>query len=146
MNNENIVQKLWNLCHILRGDGIIYHKYISELTYIIFLKVAEETRVEELLTEGCRWHDLVNYDGDNLLGFYQEMLTHLGVHANNKIVQEIYAFPTTVFSHSENLKAVIDGVAKLDWHSITEDNIGQIYEGLLAKNSDEARSGAGLNF
>jgi len=67
MNNENIVQKLWNLCNILRGDGISYHEYISELTYLLFLKIAEETATEDLLPPGYRWKDLVSYKGDKLL-------------------------------------------------------------------------------
>lgn len=146
MNNDNIVQKVWNLCHILRGDGISYHEYISELTYLLFLKIAEETETENLLPVGYRWRDLVNYDSDNLLIFYQEMLTHLGGYAKTEAVREIYAFPTTVFSHSENLRAVIDGIAKIDWHSVTDDGIGEIYEGLLAKESEDLRSGAGQYF
>jgi len=113
MNNENIVQKVWNLCNILRGDGISYHEYISELTYLLFLKIAEETETEDLLPLGYRWKDLVGYKGDKLLLYYQEMLTHLGGEAADTI-KEIYAFPTTVFNHSENLKAVIDGINKID--------------------------------
>lgn len=146
MNNDNIVQRVWNLCNILRGDGISYHEYISELTYLLFLKIAEESRTENLLPKEHRWRDLVNYEGDNLLVYYQEMLTHLGGHAKSKAVREIYAFPTTVFSHSENLKAVIDGISVIDWHSVSDDGIGLIYEGLLAKNSEDSRSGAGQYF
>ena len=146
MNSESIVQKIWDLCHVLRGDGVSYHEYISELTYLLFLKIAEENKTENLIPDGRRWSDLVAYKGDNLLDFYREMLTYLGAHASSEAVRKIYAFPTTVFSHSENLKAVIDGIAKLDWHSITFDGMGGIYEGLLAKNSQDARSGAGQYF
>jgi len=146
MNSDNIVQKIWNLCNVLRGDGISYREYISELTYLLFLKIAEETKTENLLPKGYRWGNLVSYDGENLLGFYQEMLTHLGAEAKSDVVRQIYAFPTTVFSHSENLKVVIDGINKIDWHSLSEDAIGNIYEGLLSKNSEDARSGAGQYF
>jgi len=146
LKSENIVQKIWNLFHTLRGDGISYHEYISELTYLLFLKIAEENGTESLLPEHCRWHKLVNYDGTDLLTEYRDMLTFLGGHADNNIVKKIYAFPTTVFSHSENLKAVIDGINKLDWHSVQQDGMGDIYEGLLAKNSQDARSGAGQYF
>jgi len=143
---DNIVQRVWALCHILRGDGVSYHQYISELTYLLFLKIAEETGAESLLPVGYRWQDLVGYRGQGLLPFYQEMLTHLGGHAASKVVRELYAFPTTVFSHSENLRAVIDGIAKIDWHAVSKDRIGDIYEGLLAKNSQDLRSGAGQYF
>jgi type I restriction enzyme M protein len=81
-----------------------------------------------------------------LLFHYQEMLTHLGGTGATKVVREIYAFPTTIFNHSENLKAVIDGINKIDWHSVSDDGFGQIYEGLLAKNSEDSRSGAGQYF
>lgn len=123
-----------------------YHEYISELTYLLFLKIAEENQTESFLPKGKRWKDLVEYKGGDLLNYYREMLTYLGGHAPNEEVRKIYAFPTTVFSHSENLKAVVDGIAKLDWHSVTMDGMGDIYEGLLAKNSQDARSGAGQYF
>lgn len=146
MNTESAVSKIWRLCHVLRGDGVSYHEYISELTYLLFLKIAEETRAEEFLPEGNRWRNLRDYKGDSLLNFYREMLTFLGGHSTSEVVRNIYAFPTTVFAHSENLRAVIDGIDKLDWYSITMDRMGDIYEGLLSKNSQDARSGAGQYF
>lgn len=146
MSSTNVIQKIWNLCNILRGDGISYHQYISELTYLLFLKIAEETKTEHLLPEGYRWRDLVKRKEGDVLSFYREMLTYLGGHAEKKEVREIYAFPTTVFSHSENLTAVIKGITEIDWHSITSDSMGDLYEGLLAKNSQDARSGAGQYF
>ena len=142
----DVVRRIWSLCHILRGDGVSYHEYISELTYLLFLKIAEETKTEASLPDGCRWRDLVAYDGPDLLTFYRDMLTFLGGHADSLIVQEIYAFPTTVFCHSENLRAVINGISRLDWHSIDCDGMGNIYEGLLARNAQDARSGAGQYF
>ena len=145
MNTTNTVQKIWDLCNVLRGDGISYTEYISELTYLLFLKIAKENGTEDLLPSGYRWNDLVSHNGDNLLLYYQEMLTHLGGEASI-IVREIYKFPTTVFSHSENLKVVVDGIDKLDWHSLSVDGIGDIYEGLLSKNSEDSRSGAGQYF
>ena len=144
--SSELVRRIWNLCHVLRGDGVSYHEYISELTYLLFLKIAEETGLESALPEGCRWRDLLAYEGPNRLTFYRDMLTYLGGHASSPIVKEIYAFPTTVFSHSENLTAVIAGIAKLDWHSVSADGMGDIYEGLLARNSQDARSGAGQYF
>lgn len=146
MDDKALIHKIWNLCHILRGDGISYHEYISELTYLLFLKLAEETGTEALLPEDCRWSSLLTKRGDELLVSYRDILTKLGGHAPDKMVREIYEFPTTVFSHGENLWAVIDGINKLDWHSITRDRMGVIYEGLLAKNSQDSRSGAGQYF
>ncbi|PRD40520.1 SAM-dependent methyltransferase [Phyllobacterium phragmitis] len=146
MKNENIVQKIWSLCHILRGDGISYHQYVSELTYLLFLKIAEENGTERLLPSGSRWKDLLGHPLDGLLGFYQEMLTHLGTSAESETIRAIYAFPTTVFSHDENLRAVVDGIAKIDWNDLSGDRFGHIYEGLIEKSSQDVRSGAGQYF
>ncbi|WP_247715947.1 type I restriction-modification system subunit M N-terminal domain-containing protein [Morganella morganii] len=114
MKQENIIQKIWGLCNILRGDGITYYQYVSELSYLLFLKIAQENGTEKLLPEGFRWADLAAHHEDGLLGFYQEMLTHLGASVENDVIKAIYAFPTTVFSHSENLKAVIDGISRIE--------------------------------
>lgn len=146
MKNENIVQKIWALCHILRGDGISYHQYVSELTYLLFLKIAEENGVEHLLPRNYRWRDLVRHPREGLLGYYQEMLTHLGTSADSEVIRAIYAFPTTVFSHSENLHAVVDGIAKIGWNDVSGDRFGEIYEGLIEKSSQDVRSGAGQYF
>jgi type I restriction enzyme M protein len=143
---NDIVQKIWNLCHILRGDGVSYHQYISELTYLLLLKIAETNETDQLIPAGYRWTDLVNYSGDDLLTHYRDILTLLGGHAEDRRVREIYAFPTTVFSHSENLRAVIEDVNRLDWLSISSNMMGDIYGGLIAKNSQDSRSGAGQYF
>lgn len=144
--SDAFVARLWALCNVLRGDGISYNQYISELTYLLFLKLARETGSETLLPEGYRWSDLVDYSGENLIGYYQELLTHLGATASTELVRYIYSFPTTVFSHSENLAAVIQGIDALNWHLLDADAIGIVYEGLLAKNSEDSRSGAGQYF
>ena len=146
MKQENIIQKIWSLCNILRGDGITYYQYVSELSYLLFLKIAQENGSEELIPNGFRWADLESHKEDGLLGFYQEMLTHLGASAENEVVKAIYAFPTTVFSHSENLKAVIDGISKIDWHQVGEDGFGELYSGLIDKSAQDTRSGAGQYF
>jgi len=146
MKQETIVQKIWNLCNILRGDGITYYQYVSELSYLLFLKIAQENGSEKLIPEGYRWADLESHSEEGLLGFYQEMLTHLGANAENEVIREIYAFPTTVFSHSENLKAVIDGISKIEWHQVGKDRFGDLYSGLIDKSAQDTRSGAGQYF
>jgi len=146
MSISSTVQKIWGMCNILRGDGIGYNEYMSELTYLLFLKIAKETGTEIDLPEGRRWDDLVAFPESGLLSNYKIMLTHLGEEAPDDRVKEIYRFPTTVFNHDENLKAVIDKIDKLDWHSIKNDAFGDIYEGLLAKNSQDSRAGAGQYF
>lgn len=146
MKQNNIVQKIWSLCNILRGDGVTYYQYVSELSYLLFLKIAQENGSEALIPEGFRWSNLESHREEGLLGFYQEMLTHLGAAADNEVVREIYAFPTTVFSHSENLKAVITGISKIQWHKIGQDGFGDLYSGLIEKSAQDTRSGAGQYF
>lgn len=63
MTNAEIVSKLWNLCNVLRDDGITYHQYVTELTYILFLKMAKETGAEKNIPEGYRWDALRTRDG-----------------------------------------------------------------------------------
>ena len=143
---SDIVQKLWSLSSVLRDDGMVYHQYMTELTYLLFLKIAVETGAEEALPEGYRWRDLVQADGEGQLGFYRKMLTHLGEDAPNPQVRQIFAFPTTVFTHAQNLRIVVDRINGLEWYSTQRDDFGDIYEGLLEKNAVEAKSGAGQYF
>ena len=146
MTRDSFVQEIWNLCHILRDDGITYYQYVSELSYLLFLKFAQENHSESLIPVGHRWVDLETRDVHGLLGFYQQMLTRLGATAENDVVRAVYAFPTTSFSHSENLQAVIRGIAKLQWHKVGHDRFGEIYTGLIDKSAKDARSGAGQYF
>lgn len=131
---------------MLRDDGIVYHKYLSELTYLLFLKIAEETGTEDDLPAGCRWRDLRLHSGPGMVGFYRIMLTQLGEDVSNDQVRRIFAFPTTVFSHDENLLKVFRALDELDWHSVGSDQFGELYEYLLERASTEVRAGAGQYF
>lgn len=146
MSNGDIVQKLWSLSSVLRDDGMVYHQYMSELTYLLFLKLAKETGAEESLPDGYRWGDLLRQAPGEKLSFYRKMLTHLGEDAPNPDVRRIFAFPTTVFNHEENLRIVVDRIDSLAWYSSNRDDFGDIYEGLLEKNAVEAKAGAGQYF
>lgn len=66
MTNQEIVSKLWNLCNILRDDGITYHQYVTELTYILFLKMAKETKTEDSIPAEYRWDKLTGHSGIEL--------------------------------------------------------------------------------
>lgn len=85
MNTQEIVAKLWNLCNVLRDDGITYHQYVTELTYILFLKMAKETGSEENIPEGYRWDDLLARKGLELKSFYKELLDYLGEQCTGRI-------------------------------------------------------------
>lgn len=145
-SNNDIVQKLWSLSSVLRDDGMVYHQYMTELTYLLFLKMAAETGTDDALPAGYRWSDLVAQRGEEQLGFYRKMLTYLGEDAPSDVVRQIFAFPTTVFKHAANLRIVVDRIDGLEWYSAGRDDFGDIYEGLLEKNAVESKSGAGQYF
>lgn len=145
MNTQEIVSKLWNLCNVLRDDGITYHQYVTELTYILFLKMAKETGAEGKLPEKYRWDDLKSKSGIELKTFYKELLNHLGEETTG-IVQQIYQGSATNIDEPKNLEKIITTIDGLDWYSAKEEGLGNLYEGLLEKNASEKKSGAGQYF
>ncbi|UJR78527.1 N-6 DNA methylase [Sandaracinus amylolyticus] len=145
MNTTDIVQKLWNLCHVLRDDGITYHQYVTELTWLLFLKMAQETQRESQLPKGYRWADLEQKDGLPLLTFYRQLLLHLGTQGSPR-VQAIFANASTSLKEPRNLKKLVDSIDDLDWYSAKTEGLGEMYEGLLEKNASEKKSGAGQYF
>ena len=140
MNTQEIVAKLWNLCNVLRDDGITYHQYVTELTYILFLKMAKETGSEENIPEGYRWDDLLARKGLELKSFYKELLDYLGEQCTGRI-QEIYKGAATNIDEPKNLEKIIRTIDELDWFSAKEEGLGNLYEGLLEKNANEKKSG-----
>lgn len=145
MNNQEIVSKLWNLCNVLRDDGITYHQYVTELTYILFLKLAKETGTETSIKDGFRWDNLVSKNGIELKKFYKELLNELGDNSTGK-VREIYADSASNIDEPKNLEKIITSIDALDWYTAKEEGLGNLYEGLLEKNANEKKSGAGQYF
>jgi type I restriction enzyme M protein len=141
----DIVSKLWNLCNILRGDGVTYHQYVTELTFLLFLKMAKETGTEDQLPRGYRWGDLETKTAPERLEFYKVLLIHLGSHGS-KLVQEIFANASTVIKKPATLSQLVSEIDKLDWYSARREGLGDLYEGLLEKNASEKKSGAGQYF
>ena len=142
---RDIVAKLWNLCHVLRDDGITYQDYVSELTWLLFLKMAQETGQEQQLPEGYRWADLEEKTGVELLNFYKRLLLHLGTETGGR-VQQIFADASTSLRQPRNLRKLVQDIDALDWYSAREEGLGDLYEGLLEKNASEKKSGAGQYF
>lgn len=142
----DIVQKLWNLCHALRDDGISYLQYTTELTYLLFLKMAQETETEGKLPEGYRWVNLTGKEGVDQLKFYRELLLQLGSQEAKPLVQAIYANAQTALKQPRVLNKLITSIDELDWYSAKEEGLGDLYEGLLEKNATEKKSGAGQYF
>ena len=145
MTTQEIVAKLWNLCNVLRDDGITYHQYVTELTYILFLKMAKETGTESRIPEACRWDVLTSKSGIELKKFYKELLNHLGENCTGR-VREIYQGAATNIDEPKNLEKIITTIDGLDWYSAREEGLGNLYEGLLEKNANEKKSGAGQYF
>ena len=145
MNTQEIVSKLWNLCNVLRDDGITYHQYVTELTYILFLKMAKETGAESQIPEAYRWDELTKRSGIELKKFYKDLLAHLGENCTGR-VREIYQGSATNIDEPKNLEKIITAIDGLDWYSAREEGLGNLYEGLLEKNANEQKSGAGQYF
>ena len=189
MNANDIVGKLWRLCTILRKDGITYQQYVTELTYLLFLKMMKELNKEEEvkndrkfvnIPRGMRWEDLVAANGIDQLQLYREMLTALGnprsrVDKKGKLldlpskdddseeghkrrtayekadplprtVQAIFNSSATFLREPANLRELVDQIDKLHWFSEERDQFGDLYEGLLQKNAEETKRGAGQYF
>lgn len=145
MTTQEIVSKLWNLCNVLRDDGITYHQYVTELTYILFLKMAKETETEDQIPAEYRWDELTKRSGIELKKFYKELLSYLGDNCTGRI-REIYQGSATNIDEPKNLEKIITSIDGLDWYSAKEEGLGNLYEGLLEKNANEKKSGAGQYF
>lgn len=109
MTNRDIVQKLWGLCNVLRDDGITYHQYVNELTYLLFLKMAQEIGSERDIPKGFRWNDLARHDREAQFDFYRRLLVVLGT-AEDPIIRTIFANPTSLLRHAESLSTLVSKI------------------------------------
>jgi type I restriction enzyme M protein len=142
---HDIVAKLWNLCNILKDDGVTYHQYVTELTYLLFLKMAKETGTEDQIPVGYRWDDLESKAAPDRMEFYRLLLIHLGG-GGSRLVQEIFANASSFIRKATTLSTLVTEIEKLDWYSARQEGLGDLYEGLLEKNANEKKSGAGQYF
>lgn len=126
-------------------DGITYHQYVTELTYILFLKMTKETGTDGQIPEQYRWDELMKKKGVDLKRFYKELLNHLGENCTGR-VREIYLGASSNIDEPKNLEKIITSIDALDWYSAKEEGLGNLYEGLLEKNANEKKSGAGQYF
>lgn len=141
----DIVAKLWNLCNILKDDGVTYHQYVTELTYILFLKMAKETNTEDQLPQGYRWEDLEVKAAPDRLEFYKLLLIHLGGHGS-MLVKQIFANASSFIKKPATLSSLVSEIDKIEWYVARQEGLGNLYEGLLEKNANEKKSGAGQYF
>jgi type I restriction enzyme M protein len=145
---HDIVAKLWNLCNVLKDDGVTYHQYVTELTYLLFLKMAKETGQEQGIPNEWRWNVLEMLQGLSQLEHYKELLLKLGSSGSgaSALVQEIYANASSFIKKPTTLNKLVSEIDKLDWYSARQEGLGDLYEGLLQKNAEEKKSGAGQYF
>ncbi|MGX6486636.1 class I SAM-dependent DNA methyltransferase [Aerococcus sanguinicola] len=148
MNNNEIVGRLWRMADVLRDDGISYQDYVTELTYLLFLKMMKEQGTEGMLPPEYRWDELVKREGLELKKHYQQLLLDLGNpdKVKDKQLNQIYLNATTSIDEPANLEKIIKGIDALDWYSAKHEGLGDLYEGLLEKNANETKSGAGQYF
>lgn len=148
MSADEIANKLWNLCNVLRDDGVTYHQYLNELTYILFLKLSEVKGFEEHIPEQYRWSYFVN-EPDNAEAFqkYRTFLAEISNETTSASITEIYANASTSLRKPVNFNTLVQAIDDLDWYEESDrDMMGDIYESLLEKNAGEKKSGAGQYF
>ena len=150
MNTSTIVQKLWNYCNVLRDDGMSYGDYVEQLTYLLFLKMADERTKAPYsqpspVLPGYDWESLRWRDGDVLFDHYRHVLERLGTEKG--LLGLIFAKAQNKFQDPAKLRRlIVDLIDKETWVSMSADVKGDAYEGLLEKNAQDTKSGAGQYF
>lgn len=139
---SDIVQKLWGFCHTLRHDGVDYGDYIEQLTYLLFLKMADEKGVA--IPQGCDWESLKALSGTKLTDHYSELLRKL--RETEGLLGAIFTQATSRFNNPVNLRRLIDMIDEEEWSALDVDVKGAAFEGLLEKAASEGKKGAGQYF
>lgn len=151
MANESatIVQKMWNYCNVLRDDGVSYGDYVEQLTYLLFLKMADEQTKPPFnkpsgIPKGLDWQSLLEKDGDVLEVHYRHILETLG--KEKGMLGVIFRKSQNRIPDPAKLKRLIMLINAETWVGLDIDVKGEIYEGLLQKNAEDTKSGAGQYF
>ncbi|MBI5710653.1 MAG: SAM-dependent DNA methyltransferase [Candidatus Eisenbacteria bacterium] len=149
--SNRIVQKLWSYCNVLRDDGLSYQDYLEQLTFLLFLKMADEraalTGKEQPIPRGCRWADLANpqMEGVKLEQHYRETLAKLGQQGG--MLGIIFEKAQNKIQDPAKLRQlIVELIGKENWLSMSADVKGDAYEGLLEKNAQDVKGGAGQYF
>ncbi len=149
-NSTALVQKLWNYCNILRDDGLSYGDYVEQLTFLLFLKMADEQtkppfNKSSAIPKGFGWDVLVKLDGDDLETHYRHTLEELGKRTG--MLGIIFRKAQNKIQDPAKLRRLIaDLIDKEQWSSLDADVKGDAYEGLLEKNAADVKGGAGQYF
>lgn len=146
-NEQTLVSKVWKIANVLAADGVGFTDYIIQLTYLLFLKMdfeMAELGYKSSIPEEYRWDKLKEYDGLELIGQYEETLKNLS--QMNNLIGTIFVKAKSAISKPVNLKKIISMIDEEDWLSMDGDVKGAIYEGILEKNGQDKKSGAGQYF
>src|SRR5260370_4368655 len=139
---SDIVQKLWGFCHTLRHDGVDYGDYTEQLTYLLFLKMADEKAA--VIPKSYDWNSLKKLSGIDLLDHYNEVLRKL--RDAGGLLGEIFTQANSRFNNPVNLRRLLDMIDEEDWSAMDVDVKGAAFEGLLEKAASEGKKGAGQYF
>lgn len=144
-----IVSKVWGMCNPLRDDGVSYGDYLEQLTYLIFLKMSDEYsrppyKRETSIPAGYTWSDMRTLKGAELEEKYKSILEELG--KQGVILGKIFKGATNKISNAAILYRVVQMIDSEKWVAMSSDVKGEIYEGLLQKNAEDTKSGAGQYF
>jgi type I restriction enzyme M protein len=139
-----LVRKLWHYCNVLRDDGLSYPDYVEQLTYLLFLKMAEE-RGGEVVPEEYGWRSFAGLDADSLQRHYARVLRHLS-HQDGMLGLIFYDARNKIRDPAKLRVLVLDLIGQTDWIGMSGDVKGDAYEGLLEKNAQDTKSGAGQYF
>ena len=145
----SIISKVWGMCGPLRDDGVSYGDYLEQLTYLIFLKMSDEYakppyKRKTGIPEGYSWSDMNALKGAELENKYKEILEKLSEQGG--ILSKIFKGATNKISNAAILSRIVAMIDKEKWVSMSSDVKGEIYEGLLQKNAEDIKSGAGQYF
>jgi len=144
-----LINKLWNFCDVLRDDGVGYGDYVEQLTYLLFLKMDEEMREigfqeESRIPEEFTWQSLVSKDGEELESHYRVALQKLGT--ADGLLSIIFSKAQNKIQDPAKLRRLVLLIDDENWSGVNVDVKGELYEGLLQKNAEDIKSGAGQYF
>ncbi len=147
MSAAEIVNKVWNYAHVLRDDGVGYGDYVEQITYLIFLKMADEREKagqQVQVPNKYAWAKLVKLDGDDLELQYRHTLENLGKEGG--MLGTIFRKAQNKIQDPAKLERLIKMIDKEQWSTLPADVKGDIYEGLLERNAQDVKGGAGQYF
>ncbi|MGB5099145.1 MAG: type I restriction-modification system subunit M N-terminal domain-containing protein [Methanothrix sp.] len=148
-NSSKIIQKVWNYCQVLRDDGVSYGDYVEQLTYLLFLKIVDEKthppfNKASRIPQGLDWQSLLTKDGKELEKHYRQILESLG--KGPGILGVIFRKSQSKIQDPNKLRRLVNMINNENWVGLDVDVKGAIYEGLLEKNAEDVKGGAGQYF